>query len=412
MRARRAIAATSVAAVALVGAGISGTGHAAPAFGTPVRTGGSGYEPGIDVGTDGRVWVNDPSGAAAHGQLFVSNNGGSTFSRITFPDPQRRYPGGFDSDGVAGHNGRFYFIDLSVVSNSVYSTDNGGATWSTGTIVSSLPLSDRQWGAVGPLDANGNETVYVVSALIQPPSTMMLARSDDSGKTFTWHSIAPGVAMGGGFTGQLVADDTGFVAFTFEDANRLYLARSTDKGQSWTRVAVNRVSGSQGATVFGGHIQGLALEGDTMHAVWIDRIWHSVKYARSTDKGLTWEDEVEIEVPGSNMFPWVAVRGGKVAAAWYSADVSFPANPNGLPTSTKWYVHYTESVNGGAWTTPVNVHPNYVKLGFICTAGLSCNAGRELGDFMQVAIDSAGKSLVTYGSFGTSPTGELVAKQI
>jgi len=37
-----------------------------------------------------------------------------------------------------------------------------------------------------------------------------------------------------------------------------------------------------------------------------------------------------------------------------------------------------------------------VHSGPICTSGINCSANRELGDFQQVAIDNAGKAVVSY----------------
>jgi hypothetical protein len=277
-----------------------------------------------------------------------------------------------------------------------------------GSPITTLPLSDREWIAVGPQDpVTKEETVYALSALIQPPSWVNFVRSTDSGKTWTYHTFAPSPGGATGYTGQLVADDTGFVAFVYEESRGTWLARSEDRGETWKKIAVSRYN------LTFANINGLALDGSTLHATWISTGSFAVNYARSEDKGLTWSSPIDITPGGSNMFPWVAARDGKVAIAWYGSGLEEWTNPNSAPAQTRWHVGYSESLDGGiTFTEPVHAFEGPVQLGEICTGGLGCMSGRELGDFMQVLILADGRSMIVYGSNRSSPTGAAVLRQV
>ena len=68
-----------------------------------------------------------------------------------------------------------------------------------------------------------------------------------------------------------------------------------------------------------------ACSGDTIHLVWWQAyIAHDeIFYKRSTDAGLTWEEDVmlSIEDDRSSVLPWIAVNGNYVHVVWQQHDV-------------------------------------------------------------------------------------------
>jgi hypothetical protein len=371
----------------------SGSALGVSTFSAPIYLNNSGAvtEPGVDVSPTGRTFVNGPAGLGGHSKVWTSDAVAGPYVQQSFANPYSKYPGGGDGDiavspfAVGPH--RVYFLDLWAGSNTIVRSDDDGTTWNAGSPVTTLPLSDRQWIAVGPRDNAGNDTVYVLYALIQPPKQEMIARSDDSGATFTFHNPVAGVPGPAGFTGPLVADDTGFLAFDAEDSNVLSSYASPDKGATWTttRIADN---------VFGGIIPGFARDGDTLWATWIDKTTRAVKVASSSDRGATWGAPVVVSTGGTNIFSFVDAKAGKVAVTWYGTSAT--GDPNTMPATTPWELFYSESVGGGSFTTTAVSSAGIVKRGIICTNGLTCTAGRELGDFLEVAIDNAGKSIISY----------------
>lgn len=402
-----------LAATVLVVFGVAGRSPAVPTFGAPVRVpGGTGFEPGIDIGDDGTVWVNEPSGNSAlpHGSLFRSRDGGQSFERITFDDPWRRLPGGFDSDFEPGPGGHAYFLDLWLGSSSLTRSDDGGETWTWGTPFTTALVSDRQWITVGPQDpVSGLDTLYALYHWIQPPFYILVARSRDSGTSWLEHRV--GGELGTvALTGPLVADDTGFVAFNYGSGGKHFVAASDDAGETWRTQQVS-VSGRR---AFDGMISNMAMDPSdgSLHVVWVTGGSFRVTYARSTDLGQTWSAPVDLTPSGSNVFPWVAARNGKVAIAWYGSDRTAGISPDDVPPTTTWRTRYAESTDGGmTFSSPVDASPQIVKRGPVCTQGLLCMSDRNLGDFMQVAIGLDGRSLLSYGSILGCPCGTVVVRQ-
>jgi hypothetical protein len=75
-----------------------------------------------------------------------------------------------------------------------------------------------------------------------------------------------------------------------------------------------------------------------------------------------------------------------------------------MDPTTPWQLFYSESV-GGSFTTGAVTSAGVVKRGPVCTAGLSYLSGREFGDFLEVAINGAGKSVISY--VDVSSTGQV-----
>ena len=401
MRSTKLIA--SIAAFACL-VPLAARGDAVPTFGTPARANISGTEPGIDIGDDGTVFVNAPAGLGFHSLLARSTNGGATFTPLSFSNPWWRLPGGGDSDVALAPGGRVYFLDLWVGSNSLTVSRDNGSTWTSGTPFTTLPLTDRQWIAVGDRDEKGDDTLYIAYQIIQPPGSLSFSRSRDSGLTWTQHALPSGTQDS--IPGQVVAAGD-FVAISFipvnpinptndpalqnPNARQLWVALSHDAGSTWTTVRAD-TEADVATQIFSG--AGLALDGNDLYATYVDRDDNTITLLRSPDRGATWAPPVTVSSPDHTaVFPWVAARAGKAAIAWYGADVS--GDPNEL-TAANWRVMYTESFDGGATLTTPVAATGIVKTGVVCTRGLSCAGGRELGDFMQLAIDANGKSLLAY----------------
>lgn len=372
---------------------VANTAPAAPLFLDPVGMPASGTEPGVDIGADGTIFVNATTGLGVHSVLNRSTDGGATFQQVTFTAPWNRLPGGGDTEAAVAPGGRVYFLDLWGGSNSIaYSPDNG-TTWTRGTPFTTLPLTDRQWLAVGPRDpVTGLDTIYVGYQLIQPPSTVWISRSSDGGMLWDHHVQISTVDA---FPGNIVADGD-FVAMQWyaQGARTVHVATSNNRGGSFTSTVVRpNADGALWSQA------GFAMDGQNLYSVSLDRSTRDVEVARSTDRGLTWGGlKMVSDVDHGKQFPWVAARDGKVAIAWYGSD-NYVGNTNNAPTTAEWVIKYAESTDGGTtYSAETTATPpgDLVKRGAICTSGLGCNGGRELGDFLQVAIDGAGRSIISY----------------
>lgn len=401
------LASTTLLATAALTAGHSST----PTFGPPVKVPGSGggSEPGINLSSNGTIFVDAPTGLPGHSALWKSTDGGTSYKSVSFGSPWSRLPGGGDSDVVTKGN-KVWFLDLSAASNSISISENNAETFSIGSPLTSLPASDRQWIGLGDPDpTTGLDTVYILYALIQQPSQVMLAKSIDGGVTWPLHSMVPAYGAAKNFTSQLEVQGSS-LAFAWEDRNVLSVATSADGGTTWSTTEVHPL-------VYGSIIPGFAMDGDTIAVSFMT--WDlRVHVAVSTDGGKTFGEPTAVSTPGTtNMFPWVDVEDDKVAVAWYGTTSlnaeGEPNDPNDVRADEEWFVRYAESLDAGAtWSDQVSV--TTAKKGFICTKGLGCPnlgvGGRELGDFLTLTIRHDDlRSMIAYG--GRVPGGIKVVTQ-
>lgn len=373
---------------------IIGSGHATgPSFTAAIITGSGVTEPGIDVGTDGTIFVNAPTGLPGLSKLWKSTNSlGTNYSPVTFDNNTNRLPGGGDSD-VVTRDGRVYFLDLWAGSNSLRRSDDNGATWALGTPFTTLPLSDRQWIALGKRHpVTGLDTVYVAYHFIDG-GQLGFSRSNDGGLTWDFHTLPAGTQAA--LPGQLAANGD-FLVFNFASGGREYVLTSTDAGATWKRTEVTLFQQTASS------LAAVAMDGNNLYIAYVNSVEYSIQLARSTDLGATWTTQTMLpqtlstgDTAGhTNMFPWVDARNGKVAVSWYGAPTHTGDSNVG---SAKWYIYYSESLdNGVTFTEAVRASATAVQTNIICTNGVSCTTGRDLGDFQQVVIDAAGKSHIAY----------------
>jgi len=389
MRIRSSSALVAVLIVSFLAVARADTGSFEPW----VSLGRGGTEPGIHAAEDGTIYVESTGS-----RLWRSFDGGASFDALNVDLPN--VIGGGDSD-LAMRGSRIYYLDLWVGSNTIARSDDRGDTWSGGTPFTTLPLSDRQWIALGAPDDSGNDTVYALYAMIQPPFQVMLARSRDNGFTWDRHIAVPGALAARNYTGRLVSDGDKFIAFAWEDGGVTSVAFSADEGESWETRTVTESS-------FRGTFPGIGMDGDTIAVSYIDPVFRSTRVAVSRDRGRTWSEPVTVSDEQTTMFPAVAVRGSKIAVAWYGAQLDQPVDSDFVPRDTEWTARYAESTDGGAMFARSEI-VGFGKIGPICTRGLACNGNRNLGDFLSVAITPANKSVVAFG--GAVEGGIKVARQ-
>ena len=129
----------------------------------------------------------------------------------------------------------------------------------------------------------------------------------------------------------------------------------------------------------------LAIDGNSS-TVWLNT---------SNDFGATWGAPRQLVTGGANVYPWVAYRAGKIAVSLYHSSTA--GTPDTVPASAQWFESYLESTDGGATFSALTVaDPTPVKTGIVCTGGINCADGRQLGDFQQVALDNAGHAVLAY----------------
>jgi hypothetical protein len=369
-------------------------------FGKASKLGG-GSEPEIVLGADGSVFVDAPTGTPGHSALWRQGASASKFDSLAFTAPYNRLPGGGDSAVALTPNGsggnRVYFLDLWLGSDSLTVSQDNGATWTSGSPFTSLPPSDRQWIAAGSRDpGTGNDTLYMEYHLV-PTGVLMFGKSTDNGATWVPSYIGTTIPSEGSTANPLVADGN-FVATNYVSGNQMFIATSNDAGATWT---VSKASYLKNLATTS--IENMALDGQNLWLAYVDNSYQ-IQVIHSPDRGATWEHPAaglavpaQVSESGSNVYPWIAARNGKVAVSWYG-NATGSGTPEGA--SGQWDLMYSEltghdEYGNMTFSTPVVAAPR-VKVGPICLKGVECTADRELGDFQSIAIDAAGKANIAF----------------
>ena len=390
-----ALAVALMVAPAARGAG----GFGAPVVVTGLDTG----EPGIDVASDGTIYVNAPTGLNPSGSpslVFRSDDGGANWVE-TPPGARTNLPGGGDSDlSIDPVTGTVYMTDLWLGSATVSRSMDRGDTW-VANPVQGMVVQDRQWVATA-----GGGNVY--HATHQIPAGLVVSKSmtPTDGLVYSQSTVAatpadqtgcvcpPGTLIAEPGTASLGSGDrVGLVYFT--STGGINFARSLDGAVTFTNVPVSPPSSADTTHAF----PVVASAGnDTLHAVWLEVFGSAssrVRYARSSNWGASWTKPATLVGSGTSVYPWVAARGDKVSVTVYHTDAS--GTPDTVDQKSQWFEAYLESTNGGSsFTALAVIDPLPVKSGPICTEGTDCNANRELLDFQSVTIDGAGRANATW----------------
>lgn len=383
--------------------------HAAT-FGAPVNVNDNGgSEPGIKVAPDGTLYIfaatslvigQVPPSVSA---VYRSDNGGTNW--VTTPIGLRQAAiGGGDIDlAVAPDNGTISTTDLWLGSASVATSSDKGNSW-LASPVNGLFVEDRQWvAAVG-----GGRVYHVVH---QIPAGDIVSTSINSGLVYPVHSLGASPLDQTGCIcapGNITAENGGLlgdrIAFVFPTTTSgVGLSRSTNGGLTWTVTY-------PGISVNAGALTGFpSIAGDGaghLAIVWQPAGNGGFYLVTSNDFGNTWSAPQLVEGTGTSVYPWVAYRNGKIAISYYHTTVAAGVSDD-VGSGATWQISYKDSSDGFA--SRVDIED--VKSGPICTQGTNCSADREVGDFQEVAIDGAGKSVIAYNRVLPGNTQVRFAKQ-
>ncbi len=400
---RRLFVATCSVVAILVGGAVTLPAGAVPTFTTTVvandhRT----SEPGIDVAPDGTLYINGPAGLLSNlpgsaSYVWRSRDAGASWT-LTPPGFRALLPGGGDSDISIDAGGGLHMTDLWLGSATVSRSTDQGASWLANPL-QGVVIQDRQWIAAG-----SGSNVY--HATHQIPTGLIVSKSIDGGLTFPLHSLAASPLDQTGCIcppGNLIAEPGSGLLGTTDRVGLIYatssggvkFARSTNGGLTFTTATVGPASAADTSTNF----PVVASVGNgRLVSVWlaVQNGVSSVLFNSSSDWGQTWGTPKGIVTSGTPAYPWVAAHGTKVSISLYhSPDAR--ATPDTVPANARFFESYLESVDGGATFSPLTtVDPIPAKTGPVCTEGINCSSGRELGDYQQIALDNGGHPTMSY----------------
>lgn len=401
MSRRRRLGATLVAALVSLAAG--GAAQAAT-FTTAVVSPDNVSEPGIDVGPDNAIYVNGPTGLLSNlpgspSNLYRSDDGGVTW-RLTPSSMRANLPGGGDFDiSIDRATNTLYSTDLWLGSATVGRSTDKGETW-TANPVQGVVVQDRQWVA-----AAGDGVVY--HATHQIPSGLVVSKSVSplDGIAYPISTVAATPVDQTGCVcppGNLIAEGGGGMAGMSDKVGLIYatssggvnFAHSINGGLTFTNTAVSPASSAATNGNFPVVANG---GGGHLFAVWQEVLGNTstIHFTSSSDWGATWAPPRSLVSSGASVFPWVAANGSKVAVSLY--HTSSAGSPDTVPAGAQWFESYVESTDGGAtFSALTTADPTAAKVGPVCTAGINCSSGRELGDFQSVTLDNANAADLAY----------------
>jgi hypothetical protein len=342
-----------------------------------LTTTGYGFEPSVEVAEDGTVYVTAAQGVTVQvpraSRLWYMPPGGN----FTEVDPVgatgvSNLPAGAEGDLAVGHDGTVYYVDLTELAGTmVAASTDGGKNWMLRSANAfAVPGGDREWVAAGP----DNQVAVTWNQLA---TGLWVARSSDGGLTFPQQTYVPGFrnTFAGGI--DMAPDGTVYVARA-NDAG-VHVIRVTDAAEVFLAK-----EGGQNAFIF--PVPAVDAHG-TVYVTWagFDGENTNIYYAYSTDRAETWSAPIQISQGHATAMPWIdGGADGQIVLAYYGAKAGDVGNPNQV--ASDWSVHAVR-------VTQASTQPHILRTlmaedihsGSICTRGLSCNGGRNLGDYLQVA---------------------------
>jgi len=261
----------------------------------------------------------------ARPNLWRSDDGGTTWSRVDIGTSEEGAIGNSDVDLAVGPDGTLFFVSMGFDRSAMAGTHVAigvshdiGANWSW-TLLSQTRFDDRPWVAVAP-----NGTAHVVW---NDGDGVSYAVSTDNGATWVErekvHPRGGSSHLAVGPNGELAVRITPISASAnnFDEGLEL-IAVSIDGGESWKKYPAPSdiewdptFSDPNGVPRW---VEPLAWDasGDLFH-LWSEG--QVVKLARSKDHGATWEKWVVAEEDVLAYFPYLVARGpGELAATWFS----------------------------------------------------------------------------------------------
>lgn len=276
-----------------------------------------------------------------------STDGGRTWTTTWWQDP---------TPGISWHTDPVLLVDdtgyvhmfVQYSSNLIrhYLSTDHGVTWCESTDVSVRQSgTDKPWACY-----YGNEMYMCWQQISGSPTGIILAKSTDRGRTWTRRQID----IRTGITG-ICASPSGilYIVLRYWSGNSLHMFRSTDRGESWPLKLTldTQCSYTEG---YGDRAPMPSIAAPTDSNVFITLVdqrsgnW-DVYYSRSSSAGATWTPLALLNdsTAGGQCKGWVTSDSlGGLHIIWYHTP-SWPTS-----ASSWWSVRYQHSEDYGATISP------------------------------------------------------------
>jgi hypothetical protein len=367
---------------------------------------GGGFEPHILAanGNDGNEWVyiDAPSGLLSRtsGYLWISKDHGDTWEFKTKGPGDNNWGGSGDSYTAVSKDGTIYYTDLLLATVTVQTSTDGGETWLRNPQASVTPIDDRQWFAMGPAIGGSpikqSEALYL--AYNQIPGGLYVQKAQLTKFGIAWRPcnaympVTTNVRARDHFQVD-PQDGTIYMPNTEGSTMAMYVSR--DGCASFDRYEVMS-SDKSWQNIF--TVADVDAAGN-VYLGWTTQ--DNVSFARSTDKGQTWEVFNVTESNGTRALPWITAGDeGRIALTYYETNET--GNPEEFGTEVNWSVKSAISINALDEVPTFHMMEiiNYTHSGAIRLSGTGGDSDRDLGDFMSNDMDMYGRHIVTFGRDG------------
>jgi hypothetical protein len=370
-------------------------------------TGQQGIEPRVAVDPVGNMYAAAIQGVPAGTDAWKSMDAGKTWKYLGQPDGAQAAAvsigrgeglGGGDEDIAIGASGNVYITSLWLGSATQSKSTDGGNTWIVNPLSTDVPGTDREW-----LAAQGNNVVYLtykqLGVALSGTESIFVAKSFDGGITFPQivEATTPQFGVQPGDQGNIVVDPaSGYVYTSFigqNDLTKLYQARSTDGGLSWTIKQVYSAASGSLVNIF--PITALDRAGN-VYISFSDG--HNIFLTASTDHGATWTTPVRVSNGAgtkTSLSAWIeAGDAGKVNVMWWGTSAA-----SNMDTAANWQVFMAQTQNALANvpTFTQSALSPVMHTGAICTNGTGCASGtRNLAEYFAHTTYLDGNAVVVY----------------
>lgn len=343
----------------------------------PAQIGGPG-EPSIKVDSAGTVYAAGVCCVVRAAPAWYSQDGGETFSYLPSPGGAREHGIGAEGDFIVDDADGVYFVDTWIPSLFFTRWSDHGDVWeyTEDTTIGVIPgLDDRPWLAY----AHG-----VVYLYVNHGTHISVYRSDNGGHA--WEESFSTLGRGQLYwSGHVAADRRTGSAYLFGrncEQGQMCAAATHDGGETWTEVAAGTLPRGSlapfmvaSAVDAGGNVYGTFAD--------LNQNGCDVYLAVSSDRGQTWRQFRVNPDEGCSTFPWVAAGDdGRVAVTWYQNPAA--KGQNQVPATSEWRLH-AAVITDATSDTPTVTHGALDRV--IHRGPLN----RELWDFQQIDVGPDGR---------------------
>ena len=373
------------------------------------------WEPAIAADRFGHIYVLYPQYLGVPGCptcpnptmiLQISSDRGATWAspRQIAPPGTGQFDAQIVVDPIDGRTAYAAWLQNGKSDTVVAKSTDFGATWSVVIANSTNAATDK------PILAVRGQDVYVGYNHAQK---VWVSSSHDGGATFTSVNVNKTGAgkLGWSLAGGGTVDPAGNIYFGWAGYEQnggakgpvnLFISKSTDGGSTWTNTLID-VSGAPpdcsdylcGWAYLGAQLTMASDAAGTLYALWnagtLDKGPERIYFAKSTDAGATWSDQVDVSLGPTGVdhaFPAiVAGAAGDVRISWMDARAPGPRGP-------LWNTYYRSSTNGGAtWSAEADLSTYVAGFSYIFPDGFSF----PFGDYYEMDIDDRGTTHAVLG---------------